>query len=194
MKIILASSSLYRKSLLQPLIPNLECIAPQIDEAQKVNELPSEYVCRLALAKASCIAKQHDSALVIGSDQCGELDEQIITKPASPAEAFEQLAAANGNYVKFYTGLCLYNAANNTHQLACETYEVKFRNLSEQQITTYLDKDQPYDCAGSFKSEGLGITLFEAMQGNDPNTLIGLPLIRLVTMLNNEGVDILSNY
>ena len=192
MKIILASSSSYRKSLLQALIPNLECISPQIDESQKANEIPSEYVSRLALEKARSIAQLHDKALVIGSDQCGELNKNIITKPNNPDEAFDQLSRASGNSVKFYTGLCLFNADKNTHQLIYDTYEVKFRTLTRQQIRAYLEKDQPYDCAGSFKSEGLGITLFESMQGNDPNTLIGLPLIELVSMLNKEGFDLLT--
>lgn len=192
MKIILASSSSYRKSLLEPLIPNLECISPHIDESQKTNETPSEYVCRLALEKAKSVAQLHDSALVIGSDQCGKLNQQIITKPNNPDEAFDQLSRASGNSVKFYTGLCLFNSAKSTHQLICDTYEVKFRTLTKHQIHTYLEKDQPYDCAGSFKSEGLGITLFEGLHGNDPNTLIGLPLIELVSMLKKEGIDLLT--
>lgn len=194
MKIILASSSSYRKSLLEPLIPTLECISPDIDESHEKNESPTDYVCRLALEKAKCIAQFHNDALVIGSDQCAELNGRIISKPCNLDEAFDQLTAASGNLMTFYTGLCLFNAAKVSRQLKCDTYEVKFRNLSDEQIRAYLQKDQPFDCAGSFKSESFGITLFENMQGNDPNTLIGLPLIELVTMLNNEGVDLLTDF
>ena len=194
MRIILASSSPYRKKLLTAFIPNVLCKSPNIDETLLNNELPVDYVCRLALQKAESIAKQEDDGLVIGSDQCAELDNKIICKPSNPDDAFDQLSAASGKHVKFYTGLCLFNANNNSYQLCCDTYDVIFRNLSIEQIHSYLQKEQPYDCAGSFKSEGLGIALFESMQGKDPNTLIGLPLIELVTMLNNEGVDLLTQY
>ncbi len=193
MKIILASSSPYRKKLLNPLIPNVVCISPQIDESSRDKEPPQDYVRRLALEKAEYVAQKQSDCLVIGSDQCAELDGKIITKPNDPAAAFTQLSAASNKNVKFYTGLCLYNAKKNTYQLTFDTYEVKFRTLTKQQIHSYLQKDQPYDCAGSFKAEGLGIALFEALQGKDPNTLIGLPLIELVTMLKNEGIDPLTN-
>ncbi len=195
MNIILASSSPYRRKLLIPLIPTLKCIAPHVDESIKVKESATEYVSRLSLEKAKTVAQQFNQiALIIGSDQCAELEGKIITKPKNPDEAHEQLSAASGKYAKFYTGLCLFNSAQNTNQLACETYRVKFRPLSQQQISAYLHKDQPYDCAGSFKSEGLGIALFESMQGNDPNILVGLPLIKLISMLSEEGIDLLTQF
>ena len=194
MKIILASSSEYRKNLLTALIPSFECIAPHIDESLHKTESASEYVTRLALEKAKCVALQQEDSLVIGSDQCAVLDSQIITKPKNPDEAVKQLSAAAGKSVNFYTGLCLYNSTKNSYQLLYDSYKVKFRCLSKTQIHSYLQKDQPYDCAGSFKSEGLGIALFESMQGEDPNTLIGLPLIKLVGMLDKEGIDVLTYY
>ena len=194
MKIILASSSPYRRKLLAPLIPNLECITPTIDESIKTDESASEYVSRLSLEKAKAIVRPKQKGLVIGSDQCADLDGKTITKPNHPDEAYMQLATASGQYVTFYTGLCLYNMAKDSYQLACETYHVQFRTLSKEQIHAYLEKDQPYDCAGSVKAEGLGITLFESMHGNDPNTLIGLPIIKLISMLKNEGVDLLTQF
>lgn len=195
MNIILASSSPYRKKLLTPLIPSLKCIAPHIDESIKEKESASEYVSRLSVEKAKSIAHQNEhKALIIGSDQCAELEGKIVTKPKNPEDAYDHLSASSGKCVKFYTGLCLFNSTKNTYQLTCETYEVKFRHLSKEQIRAYLHKDQPYDCAGSFKLEGLGITLFESMQGNDPNILIGLPLIKLISMLNQEGINLLTEF
>ena len=194
MKIILASSSPYRKKLLAPLIPALNCVAPQVDESIKPKESATEYVSRLSLEKAKAVAQNRSNALVIGSDQCAELEGKIITKPNNQEEAYKQLSQASGKYVNFFTGLCLFSSISNSHQLSCETYQVKFRKLSKEQIYAYLQKDEPYDCAVSFKSEGLGIALFESMQGNDPNTLIGLPLIKLVTMLKNAGVDLLTQF
>ncbi len=194
MNIILASSSTYREKLLRPLIPSLVCIAPRIDESIGAEESAEEYVSRLSLEKAKTVSQRDQQALVIGSDQCAELEGKIITKPGSLDKACDQLCSASGKWVNFHTGLCLFNSATNKYQLACETYRVKFRTLAEEQIRAYLQKDKPYDCAGSFKSEGLGVTLLESMQGNDPNALIGLPLIKLVSMLKNEGVDVLIQF
>lgn len=192
MKIILASSSEYRKKLLTKIIPSISCIAPDIDESIQNYETPQQYVSRLALDKAKTVSNKFHDALIIGSDQCGEMDGKIIHKPKDHNDAAGQLYSASDKVVKFYTGVCLYNSSNNTHQLACEKFEVKFRKLSKQQIEAYLIKDKPYDCAGSFKSEGLGIALFEYMKGNDPNILIGLPLIKLIKMLSNENYDVLT--
>jgi len=194
MKIVLASSSKYRKNLLTPLFPKLICIAPNIDEAIYENEMAKEYVSRLAYAKANVIAASHTDAIVIGSDQCAELDGCIITKPNNHVAACQQLQQASGKQINFFTGLCVINTATNSQQVCCETYSVTFRKLNEQQIENYLRKDEPYDCAGSFKIEGLGITLFESLHGDDPNTLIGLPLIKLISMLHNEGVKALIDY
>lgn len=192
MKIILASSSKYRRKLLNTIIPNIICIVPGIDEQIHKNESPQDYVSRLAFEKAKSISIENKDALIIGADQCGELEGKIITKPKSHNEAVKQLNAASNKIVNFYTGLCLYNSSNHNHQIVCDKFEVKFRKLSKQQIESYLLTDKPYDCAGSFKSEGLGIALFEKMKGNDPNTLIGLPLIQLVSMLKNENIDVLT--
>ena len=192
MDIILASSSTYRKRLLTPLIPSLICISPNIDETIMPNETAADYVSRLALQKAQTVAKTQTNALVIGSDQCAVLNKKIITKPKNADNAIRQLKASSGNTVRFFTGLSLINTNTNSTKTCFETYDVTFRKLRENQIKAYLEKDQPYDCAGSFKAEGLGITLFEKMHGNDPNTLIGLPLIRLTTMLMDEGLNVLS--
>lgn len=189
MQLILASSSKYRKILLQRLgIPFL-CISPDIDESVQPNETPSKLVKRLAASKAQAVATQHTNALIIGSDQVAVLNNQIIGKPKDHANAVEQLKQASGNNVQLYTGLCLLNAKTDNIQQTVETYNVMFRQLTETQIERYLQKDKPYDCAGSLKSESLGISLLKNLQGDDPNTLIGLPLIRLVDMLIKEGID-----
>lgn len=193
MNIVLASSSAYRKKLLSPLIPSLTCVAPDIDESIKTGESAENYVSRLALKKASTVAKQQQNTLVIGSDQCAVLKGKIISKPGNHDKAIAQLKASSGKCVTFYTGLCVINTKTNSQQVSCETFQVTFRKLSEKQIIAYLDKEQPYNCAGSFKAEGLGITLFEKMQGDDPYTLIGLPLIKLTSMLQAEGYDLLTS-
>ncbi len=190
MNIILASSSDYKRRLLKPLIPSVTCISPEINESIRAGESAKNYVTRLAKEKAKIVAKDVKNALIIGSDQCAVLKGNIISKPGNHESAIQQLKASSGKRVTFYTGLCLLNTKTNSQRASCETYQVTFRKLSEKQIINYLDKDQPYDCAGSFKAEGLGITLFEKMQGDDPNTLIGLPLIKLTTMLKIEGVEI----
>ena len=193
MNIILASSSKYRKGLLAPLIPSVICISPNINESILPNETAKDYVSRLALEKAQIIAEDQNNALVIGSDQCAVLGNKIVTKPNNYENAFLQLKASSGKIIKFYTGLSVINTNTSSTQTSCETYEVTFRKLSDEQIKAYLEKDQPYDCAGSFKAEGLGITLFKKMQGDDPNTLIGLPLIKLTSMLQAEGFDVLTS-
>jgi MAF protein len=191
--IVLASSSAYRKKILEPLLPKLICVAPNIDESVQNDETPEHYVSRLAEEKAKVVAAQQPNALVIGSDQCAVLKGNIISKPGNHENAIAQLKASSGKTITFYTGLCVINTHSHSQQISCETFQVTFRKLSEKQIIAYLDKDQPYDCAGSFKVESLGITLFEKMQGTDYNTLIGLPLIALTTMLKAEGFDVLTN-
>ncbi len=196
MNIFLASSSSYRKKLLKPLITDFECVAPDIDESIKPNESASNYVSRLALEKAQAVSSKiktnQKPALIIGSDQCAVLDEKIIIKPNTPEAAFQQLKNSSGKIVIFYTGVCVINSETNTEQVDFETFQVTFRNLTDQQINAYLEKDQPYDCAGSFKAEGLGVALFKKMQGDDPSALIGLPLIKLTSMLQAEGFDLLT--
>jgi MAF protein len=164
--------------------------APDIDEHSLPNETPTELVSRLAFEKAEAVGAHHPNALIIGSDQVACIEQQILGKPGNRENAVAQLLAASGKCVTFYTGLCLLNTSNGQRQISCETFNVHFRSLERVQIERYLDQEEPYNCAGSFKSEGLGVALFERLEGDDPNTLIGLPLIRLVSMLHKEGVQI----
>lgn len=189
MQLILGSSSPYRKALLEKLGMPFSCQSPDIDETEQTDERPNELVERLAIAKAKKIAEHNQNALIIGSDQVAVLDDKIIGKPADHPAAVEQLLKASGREVHLYSGLCLYNSATGRFQHCVEPYSVVFRTLTLEQIEQYLRKDQPYQCAGSLKSETLGIALLSKLQGDDPNALIGLPLIRLVDMLLNEGID-----
>jgi septum formation protein len=191
MKLILASSSPYRRELLERLKIPFEVITPDVDETPLPGETPEKLVERLAVEKAQKIAGLTPGALVIGSDQVAVYDGNIVGKPHSHDKAVEQLRTASGKTVTLYTGLALVNA--DTRRVQCEVipYRVTFRVLDEELIESYLRKEQPYSCAGSVKSEGLGIALLEKFDGDDPNTLIGLPLIRLVWMLENEGIKII---
>lgn len=191
MKLILASSSPFRRELLERLKIPFEVMAPEVDETPRPGETPENLVERLAIGKAQKIAAQHPDALVIGSDQVAVYDGVIVGKPHSHDNAVRQLRSASGKTVTLYTGLALVNAG--TRRVQCEVipYRVTFRALTDAQIESYLRKEQPYSCAGSVRSEGLGIALLEKFAGDDPNTLIGLPLIRLVRMLENEGIKII---
>lgn len=186
--LILASRSPYRCELLQRLGLSFSTDSPDIDEQAQVGETPVGLVQRLAQEKARAVAAKHPQALIIGSDQVACIEGTILGKPGSRDKAIQQLAAASGKTVTFYTGLCLFNSANQNTQVLCEPFHVSFRQLSQAQIERYVDKEQPFNCAGSFKSEGLGISLFERLHGDDPNSLIGLPLIQLIRLLANEGV------
>ncbi len=188
-KILLASSSIYRRQLLQKLGLAFEWASPDIDERHQPDESPTHLVHRLAEAKAHRLASTYPNHMIIGSDQVAVIDDQILGKPHTHTAAFAQLSSFRQRQVSFLTGLCLLNPITNRTQTSVETYKVKFRNLSDEQIENYLQREQPYDCAGSFKSEGLGICLFEQLEGDDPNILIGLPLIALTRMLANEGID-----
>ncbi|NOX42897.1 MAG: septum formation inhibitor Maf [Gammaproteobacteria bacterium] len=190
-RLILASSSVYRRELLLRLNIEFECQSPDIDESSQEGETPEQLVCRLSEAKARALENQHPNSLIIGSDQVATLDKHILTKPGNHKNALEQLTKASGRKVIFYTGLCLLNSETNNLQIDVITYSVTFRTLTQNQIEHYLKREQPYDCAGSFKSEGLGVALFEKMEGDDPNALIGLPLVRLTDMLAHEGVNVL---
>jgi len=190
-KLILASSSVYRRALLDKLQLPYECISPDIDEAAHPGESAENLVRRLALEKARAVAKTTPNALIIGSDQVAVLDGDIIGKPLTHDRAFAQLRRTSGRSVRFITGLCLLNSNSQHSQIDAIDFYVHFRRLSEQQIEHYLQREQPYQCAGSFKAEGLGIALFERLEGDDPNSLVGLPLIRLVRMLENAGVQVL---
>lgn len=189
--LILASSSPYRREVLSRLGVEFESLSPDIDESHHENESPGELVRRLAQEKAAAIAPSHPRALIIGSDQVATLGNHVLGKPGSHAQAVEQLKMASGKRVTFLTGLCLLNSESGRRQVCCEAFHVEFRDLTEAEIESYLNKEQPYNCAGSFKSEGLGVCLFQRMQGDDPASLIGLPLIQLVNMLREEGLDVL---
>jgi septum formation protein len=190
-KLILASSSPYRRELLARLKIPFEVILPQVDETPRAGESPQALVERLSIDKARSVAATARHALVIGSDQVAVYDGRIVGKPHSHECAVEQLRLAAGRTVTLYTGLALVNS--DTQRVQCEVvpYRVRFRPLTDAQIDSYLHKEQPYSCAGSVRSEGLGIALLEHFDGDDPNTLIGLPLIRLVRMLENEGVPVI---
>lgn len=187
----LASTSVYRQQLLSKLTSHFQAIKPQVDETPLAGENASQLVSRLALAKAQAVAAGLKSGLVIGSDQIAVFDNTIIGKPHTVANACAQLRRFSGQTVTFLTGLALINAATVSQQVIIEPFKVQFRPLSDTEIKAYVDKELPLDCAGSFKSEGLGISLFSKLSGDDPNSLIGLPLIRLNQMLLNEGVNVL---
>ena len=188
--LVLGSTSPFRRALLEKLGIPFATDAPHVDEAALPGEAPQALVRRLAEAKARDVATRHPAALVIGSDQVACVDDGILGKPGSRENAIAQLAAASGRAVVFHTGLCLYNGASGRTQVAVEPFTVHFRTLGRDQIERYVDREQPFNCAGSFKSEGYGITLFTALEGRDPNTLIGLPLIRLIEMLAAEGIEL----
>ena len=188
--LVLASTSPFRKALLQRLDLVFETLSPQVDETALQGEPAETMVKRLSEAKARAGAKQYPNALIIGSDQVAVCDGDVLGKPGNHENARRQLARLAGHRVSFLTGLCLYDASTDTTRLDLVPYHVTFRGLTDQQIERYLRAEQPYNCAGSFKSEGLGISLFESMQGEDPNALIGLPLIRLVSWLNEAGIAV----
>ena len=190
--LILASTSPFRRELLARLNLTFQTCKPEVDETPLAGESASQLVERLSISKAK-VAKTHfDSGLAIGSDQVCIIDDEILGKPGNYENALQQLQHASGKTVRFLTGLCLYDIDNDRVQSLVEPFDVEFRQLTDHQIEHYLKTEQPYQCAGSFKSEGLGITLFEKLVGDDPNTLIGLPLIQLVNLFNNWDIDVLS--
>lgn len=190
-ELILASSSPYRRELLERLQLPFSCIVPDVDETPLTGESPEQTALRLCQDKARKVAAQHSTALIIGCDQVATLDGMQIGKPLTHDNAVKQLRLMRGKTVIFHSAICLLNAARNSYLATVVPYEVKFRQLTDAQIEQYLRKEQPYHCAGSAKSEGLGIALIESMRGDDPNALIGLPLITLVSMLHNEGVVVI---
>jgi len=192
MDLILASTSPYRRKLLQRLQIPFQCLAPDTEETPLPNETPQALVSRLALAKAKAISCQHEHATVIGSDQVATLDGQIIGKPGNHKGATTQLRACSGREVHFFTGLAVVREGTGFQDVHVERFAVHFRKLSDEAIENYLMKEQPYDCAGSFKCEGLGIALFSSLSGDDPTALEGLPLISLVNMLELAGINPLN--
>jgi MAF protein len=194
--LVLASTSPFRQQLLQTLMLPFNCVNPDVDETAAKDETALALVKRLAeqkaLAGANLIDQTSVPQLIIGSDQVAMINGQIIGKPNNIENAIDQLSAASGQAITFYTGLAVFNC-DNQRMLSCvEPFTVHFKSLTEAQIRYYIDKEQPLYCAGSFKVEGLGIALFSRLEGDDPNTLIGLPLIRLIDLLAQHGVDVLS--
>ena len=193
-KLILGSSSPYRKSLLKRLNIPFTCISPNIDETIYESETASNAVKRLAYEKATNIANTLNDKpyLIIGSDQIAVLEETILGKPGNLEKAYSQLSLFSGKKVNFLTSLCVLDKQTQKYELSINSYSVYFRKLTHNEILYYLQTEQPFDCAGSFKCEGLGIALFEKMEGSDPNSLIGLPLIDLCNALRKMGLNPLS--
>ena len=187
-RLILASSSAYRRALLERLHLPFEAIAPHIDETPLGGETPQATALRLARAKAEAVALQHPGALVIGSDQVATLDGEQIGKPGDHARALAQLQMMRGREVVFHTALCLWDGRDGSAQLENIQVFVRFRDLPDAEFDAYLRIEQPYDCAGSAKNEGLGIALLERIDSSDPTALTGLPLIALTGMLRRAGV------
>jgi septum formation protein len=190
-QLVLASTSAYRRELLGRLHIPFSTVTPNVDETPLPGELPEQTASRLAQAKAAAVASQWPQALIIGCDQVAALDGAQLGKPHTHEDAFKQLQLMRGKTAMFYTAVCLLNALTGNTQIQVIPYRVRFRRISDVQIANYLAKEQPYHCAGSAKTEGLGIALIEAMQGDDPWALIGLPLIALVDMLKNEGLEVI---
>ncbi|MDC9621915.1 Maf family protein [Xenorhabdus sp. XENO-7] len=190
--IVLSSTSIYRRLLLEKMGLPFVCAGPNIDESPQENESPTQLVMRLSQAKATALQPSYSSHLIIGSDQVCVLSGKITGKPHNFENAFAQLKKASGQCVTFYTGITLFNSKTGNTDTRCELFHVYFRDLTEPEIISYLNKEQPFNCAGSFKSEGLGITLFKKLDGRDPNTLIGLPLITLTEMLIRQGINPLT--
>jgi septum formation protein len=189
--LILASSSSYRRELLQKLQINFSCVSPKLDESALPDEKPHQTALRLAQEKAKKVAQAYPHAIIIGCDQVATLEGVALGKPLNHKNATSQLQTMRGKEVTFHSAVCLYNAETNNMQAEVVPYLVKFRHLTDQQIENYLTKDQPYQCAGSAKSESLGIALIERMIGEDPNALVGLPLIKLTSMLANENIFVI---
>jgi len=189
-KLILASSSPFRKQLLDRLQLDYDCHSPDVDESPLAGEQASHYVCRLAESKARVIALQNPQAVVIGSDQCALLEDQILGKPGNHEIALQQLRQAQGKSVVFHTAVCVMNLDTGFQAVEDVPFTVEFRELSDQQLDHYLRVEQPYQCAGSFKAEGYGACLFSRMHGDDPSALIGLPLLRLTLMLEAAGIEV----
>jgi len=190
-QIVLASSSPFRKELLQRLQLEFETTSPNVDENAHANEPSPDLVMRLATSKAYAVAIEHPNALIIGSDQVAVCEEEILGKPGNLENATKQLKLISGKLVTFYTGLCVLDASNKELQRDYVKFFVEFRQLTDEMIANYLDKEPAFNCAGSFKSEALGVALTQRMSGKDPTALVGLPLIRLTQMLEKAGVKII---
>lgn len=188
--LVLGSTSPYRRELLARLRLPFDTVAPQVDETPQPGEAPRSLAQRLARAKAEAVARQYPEAIVIGSDQVADLDGAALGKPGSHERAVAQLRAMSGRTVRFHTALAVMCTATGFAAQELATVEVRFRALSEAEIERYLRAEQPYDCAGSAKSEGLGIALLEAIVSDDPTALVGLPLIRTARLLRAAGLEL----
>ncbi len=191
-RLILASTSRYRRELLERLRLPFEVVAPQVDETARAGETPAALAERLAHAKAAAVAARHPEAVVIGSDQVAELDGAAIGKPGSHARAVEQLRAMRGRAVVFHTAVTVMRAGAGYERSVRVPVTVRVRRLGDAEIEHYLRTEQPYDCAGSAKCETLGIALLDAIESDDPTALVGLPLIRTSAMLREAGIDPLA--
>jgi MAF protein len=190
--LVLGSTSVFRQTILEKLNIPFQTAKPNIDETALANETPQALVERLAIEKANAVADKFPDALIIGSDQVAVCEGEILGKPHNFDNAVKQLRKFSNKSVTFYTGLCVFDSEKNKVTSLVEPFIVHFNPLSQEEIESYLKAEQPYNCAGSFKSEGLGICLFEKLEGDDPNSLIGLPLIRLVSLLKQHGLDVLA--
>ncbi len=191
MRLLLASTSPYRERLLQRLQLPFECVSPAVDEKPQPGECPQDLARRLALAKARAVSRRQPEALVIGSDQVADLGGRMLGKPGGHAAAREQLEACSGTILRFWTGVAVIRAADGFERFHVEPFCVHFRRLAPENIENYLCRERPYDCAGSFRWEGLGIALFERLEGSDPTALEGLPLIALTDLLAAAGVEVI---
>jgi septum formation protein len=189
-QLVLASTSTYRRMLLERLQLPFVCAAPAVDETPLPHEAPQPTALRLAIAKAHAVAGKFPAALIIGSDQVAVAGDTVLGKPGDRAAAMQQLRLTRGQSALFHTALCLLDARAGREQIAVVTTRVHYRHYSDAQIARYLERDEPYQCAGSARIEALGITLIERLEGDDPTALVGLPLIALTTMLNAAGVEI----
>ena len=190
--LILASTSVYRRHLLERLRLPFSVVASDVDETPLPGETPETLACRLALAKAQSVAKAHPGAVVIGSDQVADLDGQALGKPGNHARAVHQLQTMRGKTVIFQTAVAVVCLETGFAQTELAQVKVKFRELSDAQIDAYLLAETPYDCAGSAKSEGLGIALLERIDNDDPTALIGLPLIRTCRLIEAAGIEVIT--
>ena len=193
-KLILASSSKSRHALLQRLGVAFETYHPDVDETPLSGETVSVLVKRLSIAKAQAGAGHAPGAWIIGSDQMAAIGESLLGKPGKAAAAEAQLSLCSGKIVEFHTGVCLLDAKTRIYDYAVTITTVRFRRLSSQEISRYVEREKPFDCAGSFRSEALGISLFEQITSDDPTALLGLPLIQLSSLLRKGGLDLIRNY
>lgn len=189
--IVLASSSLYRQQLLQKLTLDFTCASPNINEQAHINETAPQLALRLAKEKALALTEQYPNHIIIASDQVAILNGKQLCKPGNKATTIQQLQASSGKSIAFHTSLCVLNSATNSLKTDIDCCTVHFKKLSKQEITYYVELEKPYHCAGGFKSEGLGIALFERIEGDDPNALIGLPFIKLIGLLKEFDISVL---